>query len=259
MHSPTPNRRAGFTVFQLIFLIGLLTLALAFLMPIIAQIRAASMRAQATNNLKQLALSMHIHHDVYKVFPPGVGTLGTVTGPTHFHILPFIEQDPLFQSGNGAPWKNGVYETVIPVFLDLRDESLPGNRYRDWLATTNFPVNWMVTRDGDQTIANIADGTSNTLCFAERYQLCNGQPTAWGYPTLYTWAPIFAYYSEEKFQTAPSQDQCDPRLAQSIGNNMLVAMCDGSVRTLSPSILPSTWYYLCDPNDGQPLPQNAFD
>ena len=61
----------------------------------------------------------------------------------------------------------------------------------------------MIAKEGKMTFGNITDGTSNTLMFAQRYQICNGQPTAWGYPTLYRWAPIFAYYSDGKFQSAP--------------------------------------------------------
>jgi prepilin-type processing-associated H-X9-DG protein len=70
---------------------------------------------------------------------------------------------------------------------------------------------------------------------------------------------MFAYYSEGTFQSAPSQEQCNPRLAQSLGRDMMAAFCDGSVRTLSANIRPTTWYYLCDPNDGNVIPEDAFD
>ena len=49
------------------------------------------------------------------------------------------------------------------------------------------------------------DGTSNTIVFAERYQMCNGTPCAWGYSSLYTWAPMFAYYTKGKFLGGPKK------------------------------------------------------
>jgi prepilin-type processing-associated H-X9-DG protein len=70
---------------------------------------------------------------------------------------------------------------------------------------------------------------------------------------------MFAYYSEGSFQSAPSQEKCDPRLAQSIGRDVMVAMCDGSVRMLSATIRPTTWYYLCDPSDGNVIPGDDLD
>ena len=55
--------------------------------------------------------------------------------------------------------------------------------------------------------------------FAQRYQMCNDSPCGWGYASLYYWAPMFGYYSQAKFQNAPTQTECDPALAQSIGSS----------------------------------------
>ena len=172
--------------------------------------------------------------------------------------MPFVEQNDILQNAGGAVWKNGTYGKVISVFLDPRDQSAPNHIYKSWLATTNYPVNWMVFKEGKTRIVSITDGVSNTLMFAQRLQMCNGQPTAWGYPSIYTWAPMFAYYSEGNFQSAPAQESCDPALAQSVGRDIVVALCDGSVRAISPDISPSTWYYLTDPADGNPVPEDAF-
>ncbi len=259
MTSPHANRRAAFTALQLVFLLAILLFLLALLLPAVQKVREAAMRTQSLNNLKQLGLAMHIYHDSYKVFPPAVGENANQSGPTQFHLLPFIEQNALYQKAEGASWKNGTYSFVIPVFLDPRDASAPDFLYKNWLATTNYPVNWMITKDGKMRMLNITDGTSNTLMFAQRYQMCNGQPTAWGYPSIHPWAPMFAYYSEGMFQSAPSQQQCDPRRAQSFGSVILVGMCDGSARAIPDMISPTSWYYLVDPADGNPLPAEVFD
>jgi hypothetical protein len=254
MRAAQRNRRPGVLVLKMIFVLGLVLLLLAMMAPAVARVREAAAETQSINNLKQLGLAMHNFHDVYNSFPPAIGTAANQQGPAHFHILPFIEQAPLFQNAEGASWKNGAYGQVINVFLDPRDETLPGHVYRNWLATTNYPVNWMIAKEGKVRLQNIPDGTSNTFMFAQRYQSCNGQPTAWGYPSIYTWAPIFAYYSHGTFQSAPTQDRCDPQLPQSIGRDILTCFCDGSVRRYPVTTTPLVWYCLCDPADGLAVP-----
>src|SRR5207302_11446796 len=103
------------------------------------------------------------------------------------------------------------------------------------------------------------DGTSNTILFGQRYQVCNGTPCGWGYDTLYYWAPMFGYYSTQKFQIAPGATECNPALAQSFNNERVrVAMADGVVRSLAHHLDPITWYRALMPDDGL-VNGNDFD
>ncbi len=113
-------------------------LLIALLVPAVQRVREAAARTQSINNLKQLGLAMHGYHDTYKSLPPTVGALHNQTGPTHFHLLPYLEHGAIFNAANGASWKNNTYGIVLPVFLDPRDPSLPDHTYKDWLATTNY-------------------------------------------------------------------------------------------------------------------------
>ncbi len=242
----------GFTFIELLVVLAILGFLLAFLLPVIFQVRQVAARAQSLNNLKQLGLAVHNSIDVYGgKFPPIVGKMGGATGTVFFHLLPFLEQMPIYINAG----KNNVYGEVVPLFLDPNDASAPpGNQYKNWLATTNYAANWLVFKQGETTFANIPDGTSNTLMFAERYQMCNETPTAWGYPALYTWAPMFGYYSQARFQNMPKQNECDPTLPQSLSPaGIEIGMCDGSVRVVSNHISPQTWWYLTDPADGNVL------
>jgi type II secretory pathway pseudopilin PulG len=56
------------------------------------------------------------------------------------------------------------------------------------------------------------------------------------------------------FQVHPSIAQCDPRLAQTPHpSGMLVALIDGSVRTLSPGMAPTTYWAAVTPSGGEVL------
>jgi hypothetical protein len=261
--------RAGLSVIDLIVVAALILIFLALLLPIIARLRGAAGQAQSLNNLKQLGIATHSYHDAFRKFPPAVGQppgnadrdqLGTA----HFFLLPFVEQDALFQKAGGfkgSPFDNDVAATVVPVFVDPQDASAPPQYvYKGWLATTSYAVNWLVFKSGENFIpGSIPDGTSNTLMFTQRYRMCNGNPTAWGYADRYYWAPMFAYYTTEKFQAAPDADGCDPSLPQSIGGpSILVGMCDGSAQAVRATVSAQTWFLLACPNDGQPIPNDAF-
>lgn len=254
-------RRTAFTLVQLLVILALVILAFGLLFPAVARVREAAAQMQGQNNLRQLGLAAHNYHSAYNKFPPTVGTVGMQSGPAHFHLLPFIEQDDLFRAAEGKVWNKGVNTTPIAVYIDPNDASAPpNNRFQGGLATTNYAANWPVFKTGDGAIQQITDGTSNTLMFAQRFQVCNGTPTAWGYPALYTWAPMFGYYSHGRFQSRPRQADCDPTLAQGIQDNGIqIAMCDGSVRLLSNALSPQTWWHLTDPADGNVLGKDFED
>ncbi len=250
-----PPRRHGFSLITLLVVIAIILFLIALLIPAIQRVREAAGRSQSSNNLKQMGLALHNFHDVHGHFPPIYGTNAGAEGTYHYHLLPYLEQDGVFRNSMNAVWRNDTAKTIIPIFSDPLDVSAPpGYRHQDTLATTNYVANWMVFKDGKQRFNNITDGTSNTLCHTTRYQLCNGQPTAWGYPGIFTWSPMFAFYSEGMFQAQPAQDQCDPRLPQGYHRGLsLIGMCDGSVRSVSNQLSATTWYYLCSPNDGHPI------
>ncbi len=256
--TPHPSsRRLGISAVQLLVVLAILLLLLAFLAPALQRVREAAARTQSMNNLKQLGLSVHNCNDTYRKMPPIAGEFVNKTGSLHYFLLPFIEQQNLYNMAQDAVWDSEVWSKPLPILLDPRDTSAPpGNVFEGWLATTNYAGNWMVFGDGKATAsipASIPDGTSNTLMFATRYQMCNGTPTAWGYPGMYLWAPQVAFYSLAVPQHAPVQADCDPQRPQAIGNTTIIGFFDGSVRTINPLVSAATWGNVCDPADGNAL------
>jgi prepilin-type N-terminal cleavage/methylation domain-containing protein len=262
-HSHAAGRRRGFTLFELLVVLALLAVLLGLLLPAVQKVREAASRMQCQNNLKQIVLACHNCNDTYGKLPPSVGSFPNATsdGTLQFYLLPFVEQDALYNlgndgAGNFSVWNKNIYGHNIPVFHCPDDTSSgPTHLYDGWLATTNYAANFMVFALGGAKIPDsIPDGTSNTLFFAERYQVCNHTPCAWAYSGESEWAPMFAYSSVAEFQAQPAQAQCNPALAQGIhSGGIQVGLGDGSVRFVGNSITPLTWYCACNPNDGMNL------
>jgi hypothetical protein len=255
--------RRGFTLFQLLIVLAILLILLALLLPALVKARVAAARMEGSNNLKQLGLAVHNCNDTYGKLPPTVGAFPlekSGEGTLHFFLLPFLEQQNVYNSALDEGVRVSHEHTtaaIVKVFLAPNDPSAPPNHlYNGWLALCNYAANYLVFADGGARIpASIPDGTSNTLIFAQRYQMCNGQPHAWDYDGLYYWTPMFAYYSTEIFQTVPAAKDCDPERAQGLSpDGILVGVADGSVRFLTPKLSSYTWLLACQPNDGLPLP-----
>ncbi|MSQ97494.1 MAG: DUF1559 domain-containing protein [Gemmataceae bacterium] len=139
---------------------------------------------------------------------------------------------------------------------------------------------------GSTRFAQITDGTSQTLLIAERYPLCtNGSwpvgGSIWAYSALSSPAlpspmnppvkPIYpgieisffaafpggatAIGPASRFQSRPFpfQGNCDPMRAATPHEAMSVCLADASVRSISTSISPNTWCYVCTPSGGDLL------
>jgi type II secretory pathway pseudopilin PulG len=254
------NNRRGFTLIGLLVILGMIAFLLALLVPAVQRAREAAARTQCINNIKQICLAAINCADSFKGrLPPTVGsfTFGEESnGTVFFYLLPYLEQNELYRKAKGYSSKNGTWSVPLAVLTCPFDGSAPpDNRFQGWLATSNYAANYLVFKQGGSRYpASFLDGTSNTIMFSERYQMCNGQPNAWGYSAIHSWAPMFMYYNQGKFQTRPEQKDCNPTLAQSTrGAGIPAGMADGSVRFVSDSVSPETWYNAGTPDGGEPL------
>jgi len=88
----------GFTLIELLVVIAIIAVLIALLLPAVQAAREAARRAQCVNNMKQIGLAMHNYHSTYGSLPPGSSNYGW--GTWIVFILPYTEQNPLFNSWN---------------------------------------------------------------------------------------------------------------------------------------------------------------
>jgi len=104
-----PSRR-GFTLVELLVVIAIIGMLVGLLLPAVQQAREAARTMQCSNNLKNLGLAALNHESTTKTLPsggwyyqwygdPDAGFGPSQPGSWSFSLLPFLEQNALYQNG----------------------------------------------------------------------------------------------------------------------------------------------------------------
>ena len=316
--------KRAFTLVELLVVIAIIGVLVALLLPAVQAAREAARRMSCSNNLKQIGIALHNHHDVKLHFPPGgvnTGQNGTRCYTTwSIEILPYMEQQPLYDrydqkqfnehanntfvtqsrvkpyecpadtlngkmeipaSGphQSKPWRHGSYransgrsdidnlhgrwDTFEPDFWSFPVGSTPkmhnpqyrgplhatgrnynGTNFNESVMRAGVPLSWL---GGPERMADISDGTSNTLMVGE----CTfADTTLPGSNRATFWAFTYASYNQssvtveprtlnnyyQKCANAPGRhgDQlCKAAFGSNHTRGLNFVFCDGSVKFVS--------------------------
>ncbi len=69
--STTRNSKCGFTLVELLVVIGIIAILIALLLPAVNSAREAARRAQCSNNLKNIGLAVRNYETALNQYPPG--------------------------------------------------------------------------------------------------------------------------------------------------------------------------------------------
>ena len=103
------RNRPGFTLVELLVVIAIIGILVSLLLPAVQAAREAGRRTSCLNNLKQIGIGIHNHHDVRRVLPSGgrPPTAATIRVGVFVQLLPFLDQKPMWEKyDTGVSWSH---------------------------------------------------------------------------------------------------------------------------------------------------------
>jgi prepilin-type N-terminal cleavage/methylation domain-containing protein/prepilin-type processing-associated H-X9-DG protein len=280
------RRRPGFTLLELLVVIGIIAVLAALLVPAVQRIRESANRVACTNNLHQLGLALTMYQDRNRILPvDDTDTPPTPMGTVFTSLLPFIEEQ-----NNSPQVANPVSLYLCPsrrgTNVGPRDDYGAGHHpdwwwqiypaYRGWYSILGGPYfsdhrGGIYTNYTGISLADVAnrDGTANTLMLAHKGLApafySGGSPPAQNnrsFTTDYNWFAGSGWeHHRDPTQGFHQDNESVPNMQELIGSphpgSMPCLFADGSVRSIRYNLDPAVGARLWAWNDGLGVPDDG--
>jgi prepilin-type N-terminal cleavage/methylation domain-containing protein/prepilin-type processing-associated H-X9-DG protein len=278
--------RKGFTLIELLVVIAIIAILISLLVPAVQNVRVQAEILRCKNNLHQIGIAITNFETDRKRLPVGAGngSGNPATLPADFswtfHILPEMEQLPLYQSY--TPGNFTILDTtIVPAYYcESRRPAAHyhGNGICDYAGnagsdTTSGTDGVLRRHDtvGAIRMSQITDGTSSTILVAERRvnMLYNNTTTdsSDNEPCIRSaWDLDSVRMAHGSPPLGPAQDITDPSNTLNFGGTgtwqfgsahhrgMNAVFCDGHIATVPYSIDVNVFKWLCVRYDNQTIP-----
>ncbi|MGC8642352.1 MAG: DUF1559 domain-containing protein [Isosphaeraceae bacterium] len=182
------HSRCGFTLVEVLVVVGILALLLAITVPAVMRARETAARASCLNNLRQIGVALSLHQEHFGFFPSAAPARRTHQGHKSykyvstadpsglFELLPFLEQMTLYNATNLSDGGRAVFGTgpenstcrqaLIGTFLCSSDRARSQPGYAPVSYRFNVGAALAGVRFSDEPVVTIKPGDYMTQAAA---------------------------------------------------------------------------------------------